>query len=359
MNRDRDIDASRGIAIFLVVFAHASEVFFFGRDWNAGLFYVWKYIYSFHVPLFFFLSGMVYRRERGRRVVVSAVQLLLVCQISSVIGEIVRYDLYFPNDPAMAFRELAAVLFRGQGFSLILNWFLFCLALVKLAYHGLATQGWRVKAAIGCAVAYSYFLFLDKGSGTFYQAQSILPGLLLYALGHLTARWNPTTRIGSWPARMLLGLALFAAGYGLDLANIGCWFGLGGPCRNFGSHFAVFMLNGEVGIPPLFLASALCSCIGVLLLAAAAGRIWEALAEVAAVLGRYSLDLVLLNGAVLSFLQVQISTLVMGTDWPIAGQIAMALLVTAAQIAFLPIACTLTRPLIRFCGRLAERIVPA
>lgn len=49
--RDRSIDAAKGIAIILVVLGHVCT----GIPWLV------KWIYSFHMPLFFMISG--YLRE--------------------------------------------------------------------------------------------------------------------------------------------------------------------------------------------------------------------------------------------------------------------------------------------------------
>ena len=53
--RIKSIDFCKGIAILLVVLGHATE------HTNASLSYDWlyKYIYSFHMPLFMFISGFV------------------------------------------------------------------------------------------------------------------------------------------------------------------------------------------------------------------------------------------------------------------------------------------------------------
>lgn len=53
IGRNLTIDAAKGIAIVLVVFAHINYT-------PAPL----AYIYSFHMPLFFILSGLLFRREK-------------------------------------------------------------------------------------------------------------------------------------------------------------------------------------------------------------------------------------------------------------------------------------------------------
>ena len=55
------IDASKGIGIMLVVLGHLGTSFF----WSSTL------IYSFHMPLFFFLSGIFFRRYDSHRIFLS------------------------------------------------------------------------------------------------------------------------------------------------------------------------------------------------------------------------------------------------------------------------------------------------
>lgn len=56
MNRDKQIDVARGIAILLVITGHCCG--------NLD-FYLNKIILAFHMPLFFFLSGMTAKPYRG------------------------------------------------------------------------------------------------------------------------------------------------------------------------------------------------------------------------------------------------------------------------------------------------------
>lgn len=55
-NRLRYIDATRGFAIFLVVLGHVLNIGMNNYDENH---FLHRLIYSFHMPLFFFLSGFV------------------------------------------------------------------------------------------------------------------------------------------------------------------------------------------------------------------------------------------------------------------------------------------------------------
>ena len=53
MKRNPTIDILRGIAIFLVVFGHISHI-----GWTK------TYIWGFHIPIFFFISGMLFNENK-------------------------------------------------------------------------------------------------------------------------------------------------------------------------------------------------------------------------------------------------------------------------------------------------------
>lgn len=57
------IDIARGILIFLVIIGHV--VIYENSDYNIRLYtYISKFIYTFHMPAFFLISGMIYKKER-------------------------------------------------------------------------------------------------------------------------------------------------------------------------------------------------------------------------------------------------------------------------------------------------------
>ena len=59
MNRNKEVDIAKGLGILLVVLGHQVDYF------EADLVGVYRYIYLFHVPLFFFLSGMFFREQEN------------------------------------------------------------------------------------------------------------------------------------------------------------------------------------------------------------------------------------------------------------------------------------------------------
>ena len=55
MNRRSDIDIAKGFALFLVVLGHVVTMHHT----------IFRWIYAFHMPAFFFLSGMTFRPEKS------------------------------------------------------------------------------------------------------------------------------------------------------------------------------------------------------------------------------------------------------------------------------------------------------
>ena len=58
------IDIAKGIGIILVVFAHTLVPQI--RESNKAAGFIWIFIYNFHMPLFFFLSGWLFERNLSR-----------------------------------------------------------------------------------------------------------------------------------------------------------------------------------------------------------------------------------------------------------------------------------------------------
>lgn len=109
------IDIAKGIAIILVVLGHAT-----------GASVVGKYIYCFHMPLFFIISGMCFRkgryefpeffRKRFRQLFLPSIFLTLLCIIIMKVG-------YHPYEYSALLQGLPGAL-----------WFLPVLFCVEIVY---------------------------------------------------------------------------------------------------------------------------------------------------------------------------------------------------------------------------------
>lgn len=93
-NRLRHIDVARGIGILLVVFGHSWIASQSAHEKGK----LWEVIYSFHMPLFFFISGLFFKPKSGLKVLALqktssllkpyfvVLSLLLVLRIIHAIG---------------------------------------------------------------------------------------------------------------------------------------------------------------------------------------------------------------------------------------------------------------------------------
>lgn len=141
------IDSIRGLAIFLVVWGHAIQYL----DGEASFFTdpVFKFIYSFHMPLFFVISGFLFssslRKPAADFFKQKSLQLLLPSVVWALILGVIDYPI-LKDEPMDILKVL-----NPQSWHI---WFLRELfissALVYLAF-GLVKKGWL--AAMLCLLA--------------------------------------------------------------------------------------------------------------------------------------------------------------------------------------------------------------
>ena len=127
------IDYAKGLGILLVVWAHILTV-----GWSHQV------IYAFHMPLFFFISGMLFRKDKYTSlmqfITVRAKRLLIPYFIYSVATWVVwalfRYLRH--DDVASFWKPLLQIFFaQGSGEFLVHNsalWFIPCLFAVEVMY---------------------------------------------------------------------------------------------------------------------------------------------------------------------------------------------------------------------------------
>lgn len=196
--RSNLIDVVKGIGIILVVFAH---VYY---EKNALV-----VIYSFHMPLFFLISGAMFRREkypcfgpflkkRVRRLLVPYViyEVLSICLLYG--AERIYVGMFdIPRTEYMEFfRQILISNWSGTHVNQPL-WFLPALFLVEVLYYHLSKMP---KPAMGaaCVLLVSCGWILESGMLPFdnkllpWSLDSALFALGFYALGNLG--WGPLQR---------------------------------------------------------------------------------------------------------------------------------------------------------------------
>jgi fucose 4-O-acetylase-like acetyltransferase len=128
--RSNVVDIVKGIAIILVAYGHTAQGMIHRGWWSTpGAFFNEAFIYSFHMPAFFFISGLFVagsiRKRGGRRFTVDKLKTILYPYLLFVI-------LSAMMDPLVGRFKSAAPQFHWKAFLLGLadgeaSWFLFAL----------------------------------------------------------------------------------------------------------------------------------------------------------------------------------------------------------------------------------------
>lgn len=125
MNRDSSIDIARGIGIILVVWAHTQMS---------------NVIFSFHMPLFFFLSGLFFKIESAKDFVNKKYRTLA---IPLIFFYIVSLLLKIPFQYITKSQEdTVKKIFSGEIFQLttvdVTLWFIVCLLVIDILLYSIA-----------------------------------------------------------------------------------------------------------------------------------------------------------------------------------------------------------------------------
>lgn len=301
------LDVARGIAMVVVLYGHALEVFFEQRPdgrFFEQAFVQYKASAGFAMAVFFMVSGAAaagIAAKTWRNVVRTSLFLIALAYLVHFLGVF----LHLAESAATggddfertALYGLEAAL-KGRGFSTVVIWFLVSLAVVRLIVYALFKTLSRPQAFIAViAIALSSALVPYIPNAFMAKTWSI--GITFFALGMAIApHVDRLTRTVALPLLLMLPLSLWLA-----LQNRGCPYDLRASCPlpQLGNETAVWVPIGEIGFIPLYWAAALTGSIGVLALAAVLMR--TKLAGILSHIGSRTMGLLIINGFVLVFLQ--------------------------------------------------------
>jgi len=181
------IDILKGIGIVLVVVGHANFIF---ANATTTMF-IQKYIYSFHMPLFFFLSGYLFVKEKYpsfKKLIHAKVKTLLVPYFLFSILSLIVYVIYglTHNYKLIEFKTMVIqVLYLNN--KVVWNevlWFLVCLFVVEVMFYFIPKSKTKLILLVCAIIGYSlslitnYFI-LPWGVGVAFTA------IVFYGLGSL------------------------------------------------------------------------------------------------------------------------------------------------------------------------------
>jgi len=347
--RDLSVDIARGLAMLLVIYGHALEIYFAkGNTFDFSSFEQWRVIYSFHMPLFFLISGIVHKKRDFRTVLTGSLSLIAIALMLHLAGWIVMYAGLAPEEANL--KTLVKPFLLGEGFHLSIMWFLYSLAMVQILNFLFWRYGtpMRILIVAVCAGLYTAGYLTDKN---YYQIMSWGVGLLFFLIGHAMAR-------AEWRPSLYLFPILGAAVIFLAPLNHGCLFSYSEQCglERLRGEYAVWLISGEIGFIPLFLGTAILGSLATISLARAIACI-RAVAPLFQYIGSRTLDLLIINAFVQGLLNPYMQHN-MGETFRQHGT-AVALALTLIQIALLPVLLPVTKRVADAGRWLASSVVRA
>ena len=318
------IDVAKGLGILLVFYGHLIERFI-GRGPEAAAEQM-RWIYCFHMPLFFFLSGLVYKereiaaetflkRQTVSRLVpawaFNFLGLLILVSVTFLAGQGAPQSGFMTLFASKAARFGWETLFGRPTFN-ILMWFLTCLFVVELIQFAarklLRRTVWllvsmAVFAGLTFVTTYYRTLIADLWGSLpydagllkldFWHVSSALSAIVFYQAGILLHRANLLTGL----TRPLLFAVLGAVGLGLTVLTFN-W--------NQPLHPVVFVAHGAYGNVGWFFFTAFA---GIAFIVGLAGLL--SFSRPLVYLGQVTLGLMCLDGILHAVVNV-----------PLAGQIS-------------------------------------
>jgi fucose 4-O-acetylase-like acetyltransferase len=248
-DRNISLDIARGLGIFPVVFGHSLEITFnHPVSLFENQFLLWKLIYSFHMPLFFFVSGATHKIKSTSSVAKISLSLLLLAIFVHIFGWALGTRL---SDVRLL--ELVKPIATMTNFKIGVMWYLVAHASVIFCYQ-LITQS-SPPRTIGIVLIFLLLLgaqLLGK-LPNYFQIQALAPGLLFYWLGN--KYFCKMKRLSAPKLFVIFLLSTWLLAFSA-FANTGCPTSPFRKCSGFYDEFAVLFIFGQYGFIPLFLLSA-------------------------------------------------------------------------------------------------------
>lgn len=219
------MDILRGFLMFFVIYAHTTT----NQDLN-------NYIYSFHMPAFFVVSGMTFSFNKERAVIPYLKKKLLALIVpyfllNLYVSPIWYWTTQFGAEPPQKLWQLAVGVLlsnKATGFRMASNttWFICCLFLADLFFF-LIWRKFKNDAAVvvACLVvtasAYACGILVKPGGGI-WHVETAFTAMIFFLGGYLFLKYNE--RIEDFLRQtgkksVLLIILLFAVGFMLFFWN--------------------------------------------------------------------------------------------------------------------------------------------
>ena len=192
--RDAHIDNTKGFLIFLVVFGHAITPFI---DTEATYRAVFDFVYSFHIPLFVFISGMFSKRLPFREA--------LRQNTSSILFIFLVFHALYELSDFLIRGELSYYTRHFQPYWL--TWYLWSLFIWRVAISVLPKRNSLFLASLAVAVVFN----MTVHGYLYFAINKTIRFFPFFVAGYLQGRniVNLALRLPAWLAVGFTGIALF------------------------------------------------------------------------------------------------------------------------------------------------------
>lgn len=257
------LDNARFIGIFLVIFGHALQRI---PQWSDTFFIkgLWDYIYLFHMPLFFIISGYLHRQEKKKRIYGGG-------RISrALIIPYILYQLIYLPFALIQFKDelqhsslwikLALGIVAGDGYETPFSipvclpcWFIICIIQIRLIFLILPIG--KILSLLLCILSVGLLMLREYFHLDFYFCiDSTLMAIPYYLLGYGMKSKNVVEKISN--TEYLLTIVIIASFlvYYVLINN-------GAAQINGPSHGRNIFINYIAGISGSFMVFAIAKCM--------------------------------------------------------------------------------------------------
>ncbi len=233
------VDIAKALGIYLIVLSH----------YDTGPF-AESFLWTFHVPLFFFVSGYLARAQPGPAVLAGVARRLVVPYVGSyVVIVLITAVLESNYDPASILRSLAGIVYGTHAYPYFANaalWFLPSLITIELLYAFCIR---RFPPAYLLCLAVSYVLYRRHALDLFFSIDLSLLGLSYFLAGVLVRRFAVLRALERRPLGLVALLVASTAATAAAAAAGNVWYA--------GEVYAQSLGAGLAGIAMVVAASML------------------------------------------------------------------------------------------------------
>lgn len=221
MQRLAFLDLSKVIVTILVIFGHL-----YNEDSPERL-----YLYAFHMPFFFFVSGMVHKTIDNKEMIIKCINTLIIPAILFLSVSILCYPQFGVINSIH--RIIHAIVMSQEIFCNGVTWFLFALFWVKI----LANIFIRNKK-IGSLILLAFVFFYFKNFLFLGQAILCLP---FYLMGYYLK--DKIVSLSKYKSLSLMSIPLLWLCFYITTINgrVSCFSTI------YGNSILLFYLNGVIG----------------------------------------------------------------------------------------------------------------